>query len=74
VHGSMIYFGPVGEAAHGGHSSPGFNLLVGFVVLAITWVGYVRKEPPKRPTLWACIGVSGICVIFIYAGLAALLR
>lgn len=70
----MTYFGPVGEAARGGHSSPVFNLIVGFTVLLITWIGYARREPPRRPTLWACLGVSAICAVFIYAGVAGLTR
>ena len=51
-----------------------FNLIVGFTVLLITWIGYARREPPRRPTLWACLGVSAICAVFIYAGVAGLTR
>jgi hypothetical protein len=34
----MIYFGSVSEAAKGGHSSPTFDLVVGFAVLLLTWI------------------------------------
>ena len=44
----MIYFGPVAEAAHGGQSSPTFDLVVGFVVPAITWISHFRKSEHGR--------------------------
>jgi hypothetical protein len=70
----MIYFGPVAEASHGGHSSPSFDLLVGFSVLAITWFGYFKRDPARPMDIWIRIGISVICGVFIYSGVAALLR
>ncbi len=70
----MIAFGPVGDAAKGGHSSPAFDLCVGFAVLALTWVGYGRQTPDRRVSFWAALGVSAICAVFIVSGLYALLR
>ena len=40
----MIAFGPVAEAARGGHGNPFFDLSVGFFVLAITWIDYRKKN------------------------------
>jgi hypothetical protein len=70
----MTFFGPVGEAAHGGHSSPAFDLIVGFAVLALTWVSYFRREESPKVSVWAAIGVSAICAVFIGAGIWELLR
>ena len=70
----MIAFGPVAEAAEGGHSSPSFDLCVGFAVLALTWVGYSRQGPDRKISIWAAFGISTICAVFICAGLYALLR
>ena len=70
----MIHFGPVANASHGGHSSPSFDLLVGLSVLAVTWVGYFRRNPAKPVSIWIGIGISAICGVFIYSGIAALLR
>ncbi|QHN03180.1 hypothetical protein FTO74_07215 [Granulicella sp. WH15] len=68
----MIIFGPVAEAAHGGHSDPSFDLLVGFAVLALTWIGYFRRESGKPVSIWIAVAISAICAVFIYSGLAAL--
>jgi hypothetical protein len=70
----MTQFGPVGEAARGGHTSPLFDFLVGFVVLALTWVSFFRKEERKRANIWAAIGISAICAVFIAAGIRELLH
>jgi accessory gene regulator protein AgrB len=70
----MNIFGPVGEAAHGGHSSPTFDLIVGFAVLALTWVSYLRKEERQKTSVWIAIGITAICAVFIYAGINELLR
>lgn len=70
----MTFFGPVSEAARGGHTSPLFDFLVGFVVLALTWVGFFRKEERKKANIWAAIGVTAICGVFIAAGIRELLR
>lgn len=76
MHGGeeMNLFGPVGEAAHGGHSSPMFDLIVGFAVLALTWVSYLRKEERQKTSVWIAIAISAICAVFIYAGINELLR
>ena len=70
----MIYFGPVGEAARGGHSSPTFDFIVGFAVLALTWVSYINKEKYKNTNVWIAIGISAICGVFIISGIVELLR
>ena len=70
----MTYFGPVSEAAHGGHANPFFDLTVGLIVLALTWIGYAKKKGHNKPTIWAAIGISAICGVFIYFGIAALIR
>jgi len=70
----MTFFGPVAEAAHGGHSSPAFDLIVGFAVLALTWVGYFRKEERRKVSVWIAIAISAICAVFIGAGIWELLR
>jgi hypothetical protein len=69
----MVCFGPVADAAHGGHSSPAFDLLVGFGVLALTWIGHFRKEQRTTTSVWIAIGVSAICAVFIGAGIKELL-
>ena len=61
----MIIFGPVAEAANGGHGSPAFDLFVGFGVLALTWVGYSKRAGSGRATLLTALGVSAICAVFI---------
>jgi hypothetical protein len=53
----MIIFGPVAEAARGGHGNPFFDLLVGFFVLAITWIGYMKKAPNKKVTIRIAIAI-----------------
>ncbi|AEU39105.1 hypothetical protein AciX8_4836 [Granulicella mallensis MP5ACTX8] len=70
----MIAFGPVAEAAKGGHSSPTFDLCAGFAVLALTWVGYWRQGADRRISIWVALGVSAICAVFICSGLYALLQ
>jgi hypothetical protein len=58
----------------GGHSSPWFDFIVGFAVLALTRVGFFRKEERQKASIWAAIGVSAICTVFIGAGILQLLR
>ena len=70
----MIIFGPVAEAAHGGHGNPFFDLLVGFSVLAITWIGYMKKTPNKQLSIWIAIAITAICGVFIYFGIVELFR
>jgi hypothetical protein len=70
----MFFFGPVDEAARGGHSSPMFDFIVGFAVLALTWVGIFRKEGRNMTSIWIAIGISAICAVFIGAGIVELLR
>ena len=76
MHGGkeMTQYGLVGNAAHGGHTSPAFDLIVGFAVLALTWVGHFRKEERRKASVWAAIGVSAICAVFIGAGIWEMLR
>jgi hypothetical protein len=69
-----MWFGPVGNAARGGHSSPAFDLIVGFGVLALTWVGYLKKEERQKKSIWIAIGISAICAVFIYSGIKELMR
>ncbi len=69
----MMLLGPVGDAASGGRGNPFFDLIAGLIVLALTWVGYARKAATKS-TLGVCIGISVICGIFIYFGIAELVR
>jgi hypothetical protein len=70
----MILFGPVAEAAHGGHGNPFFDLTVGFLVLALTWTGYIKKTQINKVGVWMAIAISMICGVFIYFGIAELLR
>lgn len=70
----MMIYGPVAEASRGGHSSPTFDLLVGFTFLVITWIQYLRTDPAKRVNIWISIGISAICGVFIWSGIAALMR
>ena len=70
----MTFFGPVAEAAHGGHSSPAFDLIVGFGVLALTWVGYFKKEERPKASIWIAISISAICAVFIGSGIRELFR
>jgi hypothetical protein len=70
----MVWLGPVSEAAHGGHSSPAFDLIVGFGVLTLTWVGYFKKEERRKISVWIAIGISAICAVFIYSGIKELIR
>jgi hypothetical protein len=70
----MVQNGLVGNAAHGGHSSSTFDLSVGLAVLALTWIGYFRKEERQKTSIWIAIGISAICAVFIYAGINELLR
>lgn len=70
----MMNFGPVGIAAHGGFNSPTFNLMTGLVVLALTWTSYFTKDERLKTNVWTALGVTLICAVFIYAGIAELLR
>ena len=70
----MIQFGPVGNAARGGHTSPWFDFTVGFAVLALTWVSFFRKEERQKTSIWIAIGISAICAVFIGAGIKELLH
>ena len=69
----MMIFGPVAEAARGGHSSPFFDLLVGSMFLVFTWAQYFRGDQSKGVNIWISIGISAICSVFIWSGLAALI-
>jgi hypothetical protein len=69
----MIAFGPVAEAAQGGHNSPAFDLVAGFGLLALTWWGS-WKRPRRRAELWSAIGITAICGVFIYFGFVEILR
>jgi hypothetical protein len=70
----MAIFGPVAEAAHGGSSSPAFDFLVGFAVLAVTWIGYSKQASSSKAALLTALGVTGICMVFIVSGFVALMR
>jgi len=70
----MLAFGPVAEAAHGGQSSPSFDLLVGLAVLVMTWVGFHRKKAQNPKVIWIAIGISLICAVFIFDGVRLMLR
>jgi hypothetical protein len=69
----MILLGPVADAARGGHSNPFFDLLAGLLMLALTWIGYAKRTT-TRSSLWICVGISMICGVFIYFGIAELVR
>ncbi len=70
----MISFGPVAEAAHGGKTSPTFDLFVGLVVLAFTWFGFWRKQEQTPLNIWIAVAISAICFVFIWSGIRLLLR
>jgi hypothetical protein len=70
----IAWLGPVGAAAHGGHSNPVFDLIIGFGVLTLTWVGYLKKEERKMISTWIAIGISAICAVFIYSGIEELIH
>lgn len=70
----MIYFGPIDEAARGGHTSPSFDFIVGFAVLALTLVGFFRKEERQKTNIWIAVGISAICAVFIGVGIKELLH
>lgn len=70
----MVVFGPVAEAAKGGHNNPAFDLCVGFVVLALTWVGYGKQRSDRKISIWIALGISAICAVFIGTGLYTLPR
>ncbi len=61
----MNAFGPVYEAAHGNQSSPSFDLIVGFVVLGMTWFGFWKNREQNSRAVWIAIGISLICAVFI---------
>jgi hypothetical protein len=69
----VILFGPVGDAARGRHSSASFDLIVGIAVLAITWIGYSKRENRKK-NIWIAIGITAICSVFLYFGIHELFR
>ena len=69
-----MIFGPVAEAAQGGHSSPAFDLLVGCGVLVISWFGIWNKEKRNKTSIGALIGITAICFVFIISGVLALIR
>jgi hypothetical protein len=70
----MIWFGPVDEAVRDGHSSPAFDLIVGFGVLVLTWIGYLKKEERQKTSIWIAIGITSICAVFIYLGIKELMQ
>ncbi len=69
----MTLFGPVSQAAHGGQSSPAFDLLVGFGVLVLTWFGFWKKNERTKQVLLASLGITAICCVFIAFGVRAFL-
>ena len=70
----MSYFGPVANAAHGGHASPSFDLFIGFAMLAAVWWGFWSKRGNRKQTLMVSLGASVISFVFIGFGIAELLR
>ena len=70
----MTFFGPVANAAQGGHSSPVFDLAVGFVVLILAWSVYFDPKRRKDANIWVLVGISAICAVFIIAGIATILH
>jgi hypothetical protein len=68
----MILLGPVSDAAHGGRANPWFLLAVGTILLARTWIHYSRTEQENRPPLQNSLGISLICLVFIFAGFLGL--
>jgi hypothetical protein len=69
-----MIFGPVAEAAHGNHSSPVFDFLVGGGVLFFSWFGFWNKEKRNKVNIWILIGISAICLVFITSGVLTLIR
>ena len=70
----MNVFGPVYEAAHGGQSSPSFDLFVGFAVLAMTWFGVRKKRDQNPRVIWIAIAISILCAVFIFEGIRVLIK
>jgi hypothetical protein len=70
----MMQFGPVGSPVHGGHGVARFDLAIGLAVLALTWVSYFKERNRLEISLWAAIGVTAICAVFIYSGISGLFR
>ncbi|HXC87359.1 MAG TPA: hypothetical protein VNU23_06190 [Candidatus Cybelea sp.] len=70
----MTLSGPVSDAAHGGRTNPWFLLAVGTIVLAVTWIHYLRTDRANRPPVRNSLGVSVICLVFILAGFFELTR
>jgi hypothetical protein len=70
----MTDFGPVAEAAHSGGSSPSFDLIVGLVVLGLTWVGFSKRTKDKKASFWIAVAITAICAVFILSGIWELLR
>jgi hypothetical protein len=69
---SIVLFGPVAEAAGGGHSSPSFDLLVGFSVLAFAWFGYSKRQP--KISIWPMLGITVIGLVFIIPAIWSMLH
>ena len=70
----MTYWGPVSEATHGWNSNPSFDLAVGLIVLAFTWIGFFKNDRGEKINFWIAIGISAICGVFIYSGVKGLAR
>ncbi len=70
----IAIFGPVAEAAHGGHSSPTFDLLVGFGTLAAIWIGFSKRKAENTAAIWTAVGASLVSLVFIGFGLLELVR
>jgi hypothetical protein len=48
--------------------------LLGCTLLASVWIRHIRSDHRARLELWLTIGVSALCVFFIWSGIAALAR
>jgi hypothetical protein len=71
---ALYIFGPVATAAHGGHGSPVFDLVIGFAVLIANWSGYFGKKNKPASAKWIALGVTALCLIFICSGLWELVQ
>ncbi len=67
-------FGPVAQAANGSHSNPFFDIPVGLFFLVLTWAEYTKNNQSKQVSIWIAVAISAICGIFIYSGVAELIR
>jgi hypothetical protein len=65
-----VIFGPVSDAANGGHSSSIFDLTVGLGILLLTWMPRRHEDGHRRINIWIALGVSAICAVFIFSGIA----